>query len=214
MKVGLLSDSAGDIEAFAQAMALLEARGAERFFFLGGRWADVDEFLLHRKRQLRGGREYGDQDFIADVREFLATFGDTPLVKLANADEVSRLRSRFSRAPCREDLEWFDPRHAQKLMEMVGNQIACLVHDKSDLVKDDMVNAMLLIHGRSPDPNVVQIGPRFFVTPGRLTGAAEQTCALLETLPGELRFEAFTLAGVSVRSLQFALGSRNKMSVG
>src|SRR6185437_4602760 len=109
--------------------------------------------------------------------------------KLAGADEEDRLRQRFSRVPCSESLEYRDPKVPKKLVEMVGDQLACLVHDKADLVKDDMLNAVILIHGKSPEPNVVQIGPRYFVTPGRLTGAAEQTCALLEPLAAELRFE-------------------------
>ncbi len=63
---------------------------------------------------------------------------------------------------------------------MIGTQLCCVVHDKNDLTKDDLLNASLFIHGKEPEPKVVQIGPRFFVTPGKLTGAAEQTCGLLE----------------------------------
>jgi len=100
----------------------------------------------------------------------------------------------------------------KKLVEMVGDVLACLVHDKGDLIKDDMLNAVFLIHGKSPEPNVVQIGPRFFVTPGRLTGASEQTCALLELNGNQILFDAFTLDGRAIKHLELGLARRTNIS--
>ena len=48
---------------------------------------------------------------------------------------------------------------------------------------------------------------------GRLAGASEQTCALLEMAPAELRFHAFTLEGREIKTLAFPRGSKNKVSV-
>jgi len=213
MKIGLLADSSGDIDALERGTDLLVEKGAERLFFLGGRYPDVDEMILRKRARRRGDRAYSDQDFIDDVAAFLGANTGGTKARLAGADEEDRLRSRFSRVPCVESLEYRDPKTPKKLVELVADMLACLVHDKSDLVKDDMVNAVLLIHGKSPEPNVVQIGPRYFVTPGRLTGSSEQTCALLDTSAAELRFEAFTLDGTSVKTLAFPRGSKNKISV-
>lgn len=212
MKIGLLADSSGDIDALDRGTQLLLDKGAERLFFLGGRFPDVDELLTRRRQKRRGHDAYSDEDFVNDVAAFLGSQA-RPGTRGTSIDEVERLRRCFSRVPCKQSLEYRDPKVPKKLVEMVGETLACLVHDKADLVKEDMLNAVLLIHGKSPEPNVVQIGPRFFVTPGRLTGASEQTCALIDLSAGELRFHAFTLEGQAVKTLSFARGSTNKMSV-
>ena len=212
MKIGLLADSAGDIDALDRGTALLLAHGAERLYFLGGRYPDVDEMLLRRKSARRGGREYNDADFLSDVSSFLGKSGGGLEAKLHQRDEDDLLRERFSRVPCRESLEYREPQVPNKLVEMMGDVLACLVHDKADLIKDDMLNAVFLIHGKSPDPNVVQIGPRFFVTPGRLTGSSEQTCALLELSGNQIHFDAFTLEGENIKHLDLTMVRQNKMS--
>src|SRR5262245_6656118 len=101
-------------------------------------------------------------------------------------------------------------------MDMLGDSLCTLVHDKNDLTRDDMLNATVFIHGKERQPKVVQIGPRFFVTPGMLTGAPEQTCALLELVEKEkvLRFSAFTLEGRVVIDQQvLPLSAKTKISV-
>jgi hypothetical protein len=213
MKIGLLADSSGDIDALDRAASLLLREGAERLFFLGGRYPDVDELLLRRKSQQRGGREYNDADFLADVSAFLGKSEGGLQAKLRPSDENDRLRDRFSRVPCRESLEYRDPKVPKKLVEMVGDVLACLVHDKADLIKDDMLNAVFLMHGKSPEPNVVQIGPRFFVTPGRLTGASEQTCALMELSGNQIKFDAFTLEGKKIKHLELSMQRKTNLSV-
>jgi hypothetical protein len=62
---------------------------------------------------------------------------------------------------------------------------------------------------------VVQIGPRFFVNPGKLTGAAEQTCGLVAEGEGQLLFSAFTLEGRTLLDMHPMVVSRhNKISAG
>lgn len=218
MKIGLLADSSGDIDALDRGVELLLSRGAEKLFFLGGRWPDVDELITRRRQKQRGHQEYSDQDFVNDVAKFLGSFGGSSQARPATRstpalDEFERLRARFARVPCTESLEYRDPKVPKKLVEMVGDTLAVLVHDKSTLVREDMENAVLFLHGKSAEPNAVQIGPRFFLTPGRLAGASEQTCAMLELTPGELKFEGLTLDGAVIKSQSFPRGARNKMSV-
>jgi hypothetical protein len=88
------------------------------------------------------------------------------------------------------------------------------VHDKNDLTKDDLLNAQVFIHGKESEPKLVQIGPRFFITAGKLTGAAEQTCGLIDTREKALRFSAFTLDGQTRIDRQpLAFGGKTKLSV-
>jgi hypothetical protein len=118
------------------------------------------------------------------------------------------------RAPERGSAAYLDPAVPRKLVELVGDTLCCIVHEKNDLSRDDLENATLLIHGNEPEPRVVQIGSRFFVTPGALSGPAQRTCALLERVDGQLRFSAFTLEGNAVgEPRELTLERRSKVSV-
>ncbi|MBN8467786.1 hypothetical protein JYJ95_14795 [Corallococcus exiguus] len=202
--IGVFSDTHGDLDAFDAAYELLRAKGARRFLFTGGRYTDLDEWVLWRRKKSRGGREYSDADFLADVTQWLVTpqdgLGRTPASReapsdLASEDDRRLVMERFVRVPERDSLAYRDPAVANKAMDLVGDTLCCVVHDKNDLVRDDLLNAQVFIHGKEPEPAVVQIGPRYFVTPGRLVGAAEQTCGLLEKAERNLSFSAFRLDG-------------------
>lgn len=221
--IGILSDSHGDLAAFDAAYELLRAKGARRFFFLGARYSDLDEWLLMRRELSRGGREYSDLDFLNDVAAWLAAsespalrtpaLGEAP-ADLEREEDRRNLLERFVRVPERESLQYRDASIANKAVDMVGDTLCTLVHDKNDLTRDDLLNAQVFFHGKEPEPKVVQIGPRYFLTPGRLAGAAEQTCALLERVDKQLRFSAFRLDGHPVlEPKELQLGRGQKLSV-
>jgi predicted phosphodiesterase len=154
IRIGLVSDSCGDAPLLARALAALDQAGAERLFFLGGRWADADAALA------------------------------PPFPAAAAA----RIRARLARVAGSSSPERASGKAPAKVIEMVGGALACLVHDKADLTRDDIANATFLFHGAADAPALVQIGPRFFVTPGRLARPAapvggpppQGTWALLE----------------------------------
>lgn len=220
--IGILSDSHGDLDAFEAAYTLLVSRGARRFLFAGGRYADLDEWLLRRSERQRGGRAYSDLDFLSDVTAWLgqeeqvdrpAAFGEAR-ERASEGEDSVKLKSRFARTPERDSLHYLDPQVPKKSIDLLGTMICCLVHDKNDLSREDLLNASVFVHGREPEPKVVQIGPRFFVTPGRLTGAVEQTCGLLELDERGLRFSAFRLDGHTVLDSQpLVVERRTKLSV-
>jgi predicted phosphodiesterase len=220
--IGIISDSHGDLAAFNAAYELLREKGARRFLFAGGRYTDLDAWLLDWREKSRGGREYSDMDFLADVTQWLSSkdslprppaFAEAPAD--VSAEEDRRLvLERFSRVPERDCLQYMDPNVPRKQLDMVGDALCCLVYDKNDLTREDLLNATVFIHGKEPEPKVVQIGPRFFLTPGRLTGAAEQTCGLLEKDDRNLRFTSFRLDGkVVLEPQEIALGRGTKLSV-
>jgi hypothetical protein len=220
--IGLFSDCHGDLAAFDAAYELLRGKGAKRFIFPGGRYADLDEWIAWRREKERGGRAYSDNDFLADVTSWLSAgsqvnrppaFGGA--VEEASAQEDwGRVKDKFVRTPEKDCLQYRDPAVARKAMDMLGDSLCCVVHDKNDLVKDDLLNASVFIHGKESEPKVVQIGPRFFVTAGKLTGAAEQTCGLIEHADKTLRFTAFRLDGkVLIDRQPLVVERRNKLSV-
>lgn len=217
--IGVLSDSHGDLAAFDAAYELLRARGARRFLFLGGRYTDLEEWILERRERSRGGREYSGEDFLADVTRWLASTEQNPLARarsgntsggIVEQEDPLLVRESFLRTPERDSLHYRDPNTPRKLLDMVGDTLCCLVHDKNDLTREDLLNALVFMHGKEPEPKVVQIGPRYFLTPGRLAGAPEQTCALLERVDRNLRFTAFRLDGKVVLEPQLLVVDRNK----
>ncbi|EPX61994.1 hypothetical protein D187_009897 [Cystobacter fuscus DSM 2262] len=221
--IGIVSDSHGDLAAFDAAYELLRAKGAQRFVFLGGRYSDLDEWILDRRERSRGGREYSGTDFLQDVERWLSVSDKKPRPRSLSvsreelekeAADPLRVRENFLRTPERDCLQYRDPAIPRKVLDMVGDTLCCLVYDKNDLERDDLINASLFLHGRESEPKIVQIGPRFFLSPGRLAGAAEQTCALLERVERDLRFSAWRLDGKAVLEPRvLPLERRTKMSI-
>lgn len=218
--IGIFADSQGDLEAFAAAWRLLRDKGARRFIFAGGRYSDLDEWIQGEKDRLRGQSAYSDQDFLTDITNFLQAkeqldrppaFSEGDPVEEENLDKI---KARFVRVPDKASLEYREDSVPRLAVDMLGDALCCIVHDKNDLTRDDLLNATVFIHGKGPEPKVVQIGPRFFVTPGMLTGPGAHTCALIWTDDRNLRFSAFRLDGkVVVDGQLLVLDRRTKMSV-
>jgi hypothetical protein len=176
-----------------------------------------------RQQRPAGGGSYSDNDFLTDVTNFLvrkdpvtrppAFFEDEAVPALPNED-VDKVKARFLRVPERESAQYVDSSVPRKAMDMIGDTLCCVVHDKNDLTREDMQNALLFIHGREEEPKLVQIGPRYFISSGSLAGAAEQTCGLLEVVERNLRFSAFRLDGKPIVDGQvLVMDRRTRLSV-
>jgi hypothetical protein len=216
VKIGLASDSFGDIRALGLALDRLDAAGAERIFFLGGWYSDVD-MALARKRNPTPTPPPGDESL-----EFLHAVTGALASQLGPLhDPVQRLAGRIVRVASRSCPEYTKDESQRKVFEMVGSLICCLVHDKADLSRDDISNATVLFHGNASQPALVQIGPRSFVTPGALrspgAGDAQPTFALLELDPEAQAMELVVYEagqGAEVRRERVALGpARGKVTV-
>ena len=51
-------------------------------------------------------------------------------------------------------------------VEMIGDRVAVLIHDKALLDEEDIFSATFLVYGKSEGPLVKKIGSRWFPTPG------------------------------------------------
>ena len=216
MNIGLVSDSQGDIDALERAChLLLEKSGAERVLFLGNRWTDVDE-LVQRKREAKRGRpDYGDQDFLADVAGFVAKSAEAEkggVKHLLMKDEIEAFASRFTRVPDKDSLQYRDPAIPRILPDMLGDRLSCLVHDKADLKREDIEVVTFVLHGNSKEPNVVQIGPRYFLTPGKVAGTTSPTCALVRSAAEGMEFVALDLDGRLLKKVPLPVGMRAKVT--
>ncbi|MDX2014512.1 MAG: hypothetical protein SFW67_30220 [Myxococcaceae bacterium] len=221
--LGIFGDTGGDVALFDTALRLLSERGARRFLFAGGNYEDLDEWLRIKRDEARAQADYSNDDFLEDVSRFLlgleqldrpAAFGTA--WEFARAiEEVMRMKDKVVRTPEKGSLQYQDSSVPRKAMDIVGDVLCCVVHDKNDLDKEDMLNAAVLVHGKEAEPKVVQIGPRFFVTPGRVKGGPKSTVGLLELVDKQLVFSAFTLDGKTLIDKQPLAtgGSKTKLSV-
>jgi len=220
--IGIFGDSNGDLRAFGAAYQLLRQKGARRFFFPGGRYADLDDWIDWLKTSGGGADRYSNADFLDDVSNFLESreqlarppVFDQQARDPSQAAELDRLKEKFVRTPERESIHYGQPAVGTKVVDMLGDVLCCIVHDKNDLNREDLLNASVFFHGKGLEPKVVQIGPRYFITPGQLTGAIAQTCALVELAERNLRFSAFTLDGRTVVDGELLeLHRKSKLSV-
>lgn len=219
--IGIFSDTGGDLEAFDRALKFLAARGARRFMFAGGKYDDLDEWVRWKREEVKAQSDYSNTDFLDDVSRFLigldqvdrpAAFG-TAHEQVRAIEELTRLKDRVLRAPEKGSLAYENQSIARKAMDLLGDTLCCVVYDKNDLDKEDMVNAVILVHGKEPEPKVVQIGPRTFITPGRVKGGKQPTVGLLD-VADKITFSAFTLAGATIIDKQvISTGAKTKLSV-
>lgn len=215
--IGVFSDSQGDLQAFDAALRFLRDKGARRFFFAGGNYADLDGWVKWKRDLARSATDYTNEDFLEDIGDFLLDLEqkDRPPAfgtfheLLQATQELTAVATRFIRTPEKGSLEYQDPSIPKKSMDMLGDSLCCLVWDKNDLDKEDMTNAVVLVHGNDADPKVVTIGPRYFLTPGKLSGA-RPTVATLEVVDKAVKFSAYTLSGETLIDGQLLTTTQKK----
>jgi len=166
VRIGLASDSCGNTALLVRALDALDAAGADRIFFLGARFTDVDAAMAARAQSAPSTGAPPppageDEAFLREVEGELRSRIETAATRVGR---IVRIASRS----CRERA----PSAPGKLLEMVGGALCCLVHDKADLTRDDIANATFLFHGNADAPALVRFGPRYFVTPGHLRASA------------------------------------------
>jgi predicted phosphodiesterase len=213
MRIGLASDCYGNVDDLARALERFVDERVDRIFFLGGRYGDVDA-AIGRVKERRGevaAVAEGDEGFLEVFRVVLAAHAIGP------DEEIERLRKKVIRIASRACPEYDAGAAPKKLMELLEGHVACLVHDKSELSRDDITNAPLLFHGNSAQAAIVQIGPRIFVTPGHLRSPAPEgrpaTYAIAEVEPRAITLVVYATDGTELRREKAELGGRSKMVV-
>jgi predicted phosphodiesterase len=210
VRIGLASDSLGNVDALERALELFERAQVDRVFFLGGRVADVDAALA---RRAGGSRDApvpaSDAEFLAAVRGAL---------ERQDAAVRDPLDGRIVRVASRACPEYETGKVPRKQVDLVEGRISALVHDKAELTRDDIANAALIFHGNTVAPALVQIGPRCFITPGHLRDAAPPgrpaSFAVAEVTARELALTVFSAAdGAEVRQERVSFAGSGKMSV-
>ena len=213
MRIGLASDCHGNVDDLVRALDRFVAEKVDRIFFLGGRYADVDKAVTRVKIAVPDAppAPEGADPFLSAFRGALAQQAG------GLTDQRERLLKRIVRVASRACPEYAQASVPKKLMELAEGHVLCLVHDKSELTRDDIANAAVLVHGNSAAPAVVQIGPRVFVTPGHLRRPAPDgrpaTWAVLELEARSLTLVVHGLDGKVLARQKGDLGGHSKMVV-
>lgn len=163
MRVGVLANTFGNTDYLVLAAErLLGPLRAEKIFFLGGAYRDLDDLFDFKKKLARGTEEYRDEHFLADVTDFLAGAAGVDA-----EDDLGDYKKKFMRVPEPGCSEYAGDDVPTKQLEMIGSNIVLLVHTAADIVKDDLINSNIIFHAGSPH-GVIQKGKHYFVAPGHL----------------------------------------------
>ena len=168
MRLGFLGPSDGSIEGLGRAADfLINTAKVHRAIYLGADGA-LDEAVARWARKVVGDDPTDDAAWKRAAS--VAMRGTPQAIDAFVRSERARLRLK--------SLESLPP-GALRSMEMVGDRVAVIVHDKSLLDEEDIFAANVLVFGKSAEPVVKKIGARWFVSPGHI-GCAGGGVAVLD----------------------------------
>ncbi len=209
MRIGLASDTFGNVDVLERALAHFARAQVDRVFFLGGRIADLDAALARRARSAREDpKPANDAGFLSAVEGALARGG---------AAEADPLAGKIVKVASRTCPEYASGKVPKRQVDLIEGRICCLVHDKSELSRDDISNATVLFHGNSQGAALVQIGPRYFVTPGHLRAPAPKgrpaTFAIADVSARDISLTIFSDEAEELKQERASFAAQGKMSV-
>jgi len=170
VRLGLLGPANGELAALARASEfLLNGAKVTRAIYLGG--DDAMEETVGLWAESLVGPDPSDEGIWR--RAFpLASGGTVEQLDAFLRGERARLRLK--------SLEHLPPEQL-RTVEMFGDRVAVLIHDKALLDEEDILSATFLIYGKSDAPLLRKIGPRWFLSPGPVASAGGGAIVLDES---------------------------------
>ncbi len=157
MRLGLLGPSQGNSAALGRAAEfIVNVAHVDRAVYLGDDGA-MDATVKSWAERLVGPDPTDSGSFKRAAA--LALGGAPEEIDRFVVSERARLRLRAL-----ESL----PRGGARTIEMIGDRVAVLIHDKAHLDEEDIISANLLVFGKNPEPLVKKIGARWFISPGAM----------------------------------------------
>jgi hypothetical protein len=155
VRLGLLGPCGDKLEELARsAEFLLNGARVTRAIYLGA--DDALEETVSLWAESLVGPDPSDQGLWTRALPIIAQ-GTPALIDAFLRRERARLRLKSLERLPQDDL---------RSVEMFGDRVAVLIHDKALLDEEDIFSAALLIYGKSDAPLVKKIGQRWFLTPG------------------------------------------------
>ena len=183
MRLGLLGPAGGDVGALGRAAEfLLNSVRVHRAIYLGNDGA-LDRAVAAWARKLVGD-DPSDEGAWTRAAE-IALHGTPQEIDRFVATERARLRLKALEAL---------PEQVARTIEMVGDRVAVLIHDKAQLDEEDILAANILLFGNSDAPLVRKIGPRWFVAPGPI-GSRGGGAAVLDDEQDEIVVTIYDAVG-------------------
>jgi hypothetical protein len=183
MRLGLLGPANGDVGTLGRgAEFLLNGVRVHRAIYLGNDGA-LDRAVGAWARKLVGDdpSDEGAWKRAADI----AINGSAAAIDRFVAVERARLRLKALEAL---------PEQSSRTIEMVGDRVAILIHDKSQLEEEDILAANILLYGKGDAPLVHKVGARWFVTPGPI-GSSGGGLAVLDDEQDEVVATIYDASG-------------------
>jgi hypothetical protein len=203
MRLGLLgpAGSDGNVGALGRAAEfLLNGARVHRAIYLGNDGA-LDRAVAAWARKLVGDDPSDD-----------AAWGRAAGVAVAGtAEQIDKFVS-CERARLRLKALEALPEEISRTIEMIGDRVAVLIHDKALLDEEDILAANLLFFGKSDGPLIRKIGARWFVTPGPI-GSMGGGIAVLDDEGDEIRLTIFDSSGKPSQSETLSFQRVTKMRV-
>jgi hypothetical protein len=201
VRLGLLGPANGELAALARAAEfLLNGARVTRAIYLGADEALEETVGLWAESLV--GPDPSDEGIWR--RAFpLAANGSVEQIDSFLRGERARLRLK--------SLERLPPEEL-RTVEMFGDRVSVLIHDKALLDEEDILSATFLIFGRSDAPLMRRIGPRWFLTPGPVASAGGGSM-VLDDSNEELVGTLYDPEGHAMRTEVLHTGRGVKMSV-
>lgn len=201
MRLGLLGPAGDDLAALARAAEfLLNGAKVARAIYLGADGALQDAVALWAESLV--GPDPSDEGIWTRALP-LATQGTAAEIDKFLRAERARLRLRSL-----EEL----PAEELRSVEMFGDRVAVLVHDKALLDEEDIYPATFLLYGKGDGPLVKRIGARWFLTPGPI-GCKGGSSVVLDDSGEHVTATFYDASGRKCRAETLEAARKTKMSV-
>ncbi len=201
MRLGLLGPAGDDLATLARsAEFLLNGAKVNRAIYLGADDALEETVALWAESLV--GADASDEGLWN--RAFRVAAEGTPeQIDGFLRGERARLRLK--------SLEGL-PTHELRSVEMFGDRVAVLIHDKAMLDEEDIYSATFLVYGKSDGPLVKKIGSRWFLTPGPI-GSSGGGALVLDDADDEVVARLYDADGREAQAQVLATERHAKLSV-
>lgn len=201
MRLGLLGPAGSDVGALGRAAEfLLNGARVHRAIYLGNDGA-LDRAVAAWARKLVGDDPSDDGAWKRAAE--IALGGTAEQLDRFVSTERARLRLKSLEAL---------PEEVSRTIEMVGDRVAVLIHDKAMLDEEDILAANLLFFGKSDGPLIRKIGARWFVTPGPI-GSEGGGIAVLDDEHDDITITIFDSTGKPSQKEELSVQRGTKMRV-
>jgi hypothetical protein len=201
MRLGLLGPANGDLAGLARsAEFLLNAAKVTRAIYLGADDALEDTVAMWAESLV--GPDPSDEGVWERALAAAATSSPEQIDSFLRAERARLRLKSLERLPIQE----------LRTVEMFGDCVAILIHDKALLDEEDIFSATFLVYGRSSGPLVKKIGPRWFLTPGPI-GSAGGGSAVLDDSGDDVVATLYDAEGRPSSSETMLVRRTSKLSV-